>query len=179
MNNVDGPHGAEPVELRQQRVGPADLAEFGGAPLSAADCVFTGCDLSVMHFGVVKGCQFVDSKLRGTVFSKHIMATTFNQCALNECRFRMTVLRDVMFEHCHLLDNDFYGSELERVAFPDSEFAGVGFDACQLAEVDLSEASSLLVGDPRTLIGATIDETQVPAIGLRLATLSGINVLER
>lgn len=175
MNEHDGD---EPLELRRLSIGPTELAEYNGVPLDVVDCVFTGCDLSLIRFGVVKGCRFVDSKLRGTVFAKHVMATTFDRCQLHECRFRVTTLTEVVFDHCQVLDTDFYGSELNRVSFPRSEFAGVGFDACRLEEVDLSEVSSLLVGDPRTLIGATIDETQVPLIGLRLATLSGINVLE-
>ena len=74
---------------------------------------------------------------------------------------------------------DFYDEDeplvLEGRGFG-STFEGVGFDACTLNGVDLTGATSLIVGDPRTLKGAALCETQVPAVAHRLAELTGIEI---
>ena len=88
----------------------------------------------------------------------------------------MMALETVTFEACQLVGSDFYESSLTQIVFPGSSIEGVGFDRCVLTDVDLTGASDLRIGDPRTLAGAAICETQVPLVAGRLAELSGIDV---
>jgi len=166
----------EPYVLEHVRLGPAEISDLAGVALAAAACEFIGCDLSAVSFHGVKNSRFSACKLRGTRFTKHLTSVRFENCQLNEARFRLMQLKDVHFEDSQLTNCDFYGAELAVIDFDRTSFEGLGFDACTLTDVDLTAATQLLIGDPRTLKGAALCETQVPAIAARLAQLSGIDV---
>lgn len=168
----------EPLELEGIAITASDVAHLSGIPLSVDRCTFVGCDLSLFTLVVVKNSLVRDTKLRGTRFLRSIENVVFDGCQLTECVFRMITIKRTGFERSTLESCDFYGSTLTDLAFPASVVSGVGFDRCEIDGLDLTQAADLLIGDPRTLQGATITETQVPLIGLRLAQLSGINVHE-
>lgn len=166
----------EPLVLEARSLTQADLDELGGVPIQVVDCTFEACDLSAMVMCGVRKSTFIGCKLRATRFTKHVRDTVFRDCVLHECGFRMITMEQVTFEQSALTQADFYGGELSTVSFPGSSFEGVGFDACTVADVDLTGATNLLIGDPRTLKGAAMCETQIPAIAHRLAELTGIEV---
>lgn len=166
----------EPLVLEGRRLAQSDVDELVGVPIEAVDCTFEACDLSAMVLCGVRKTTFVGCKLRATRFTKHVRDTIFRDCVLHECGFRMITIQDATFEQSALTQCDFYGSELSRLSFPGSTFEGVGFDACTVEAVDLTGTKSLLIGDPRTLKGAALCETQIPAIAHRLAQLTGIDV---
>lgn len=166
----------EPLVLEGQTLTQSDIDDLIGVPIEVADCTFDSCDLSAMVLCGVRKSSFTGCKLRGTRFTKHVRDTVFRDCVLHECTFRIITIEQVTFEQSALTACDFYGSEVSRASFPKSSFEGVGFDACTVEEVDLTGATSLVVGDPRTLQGAALCESQLPAIAYRLAELSGITV---
>lgn len=166
----------EPCEIENTLITAKDMAVLSGVPFSADGCLFVSCDLSVASIVGVRNSQLKSCKLRGTHFSKFVRNVVFDSCQLIECSFRMMMLESVSFERCQLSGNDFYHSALDTVAFPSTDFQGLGFDRCTLQNVDLCETSDLQIGDPRTLTGAAMCETQMPLIAARLAELSGIIV---
>lgn len=168
----------EPLMVEATVIAPGDLEHLVGVPFTANNCVFKGCDLSLLRFRGAKNSLFVGSKLRATRFDNYLRNVVFDSCQLTECLFRMITMDTVTFERSHLAGCDFYGSVLRSLAFPDSDFAGVGFDQCTIDGIDLTKATQLAIGDPRTLKGASICETQVPLIATRLAELSGIDVAD-
>lgn len=166
----------EPLLLEGLRLDDSAAQHLAGVPLEASGCVVENCDLSVFEFHGVKNTLFSGCKLRGTRFATFVRDVVFDRSQLTECRFRMATLERVVFERSQLLGCDFYGSELSILSFPGTKIEGVGFDRCTLDDVDLTQATDLMIGDPRTLIGAAICETQVPLIAARLTELSGIEV---
>jgi uncharacterized protein YjbI with pentapeptide repeats len=166
----------EPLILEATVILPGDLVHLVDVPFAVDNCVIKGCDLSLFGFRGAKNSLFVGSKLRATHFDNYVRNVVFDSCQLTECLFRMITMDTVTFEHSQLAGCDFYGSELTALAFPGSDFAGVGFDQCTIDGIDLTKATELAIGDPRTLKGASICETQVPLIATRLAELTGIDV---
>lgn len=166
----------EPLLLEGLRLDDSSAQHLAGVPLQVSGCVVENCDLSVFEFLGVKNTLFSGCKFRGTRFATFVRDVVFDRSQLTECRFRMATLERVVFERSQLVGCDFYGSELSILSFPGTKFEGVGFDRCTLADVDLTEATDLHIGDPRTLAGAAMCETQVPLIAARLAQLSGIDV---
>lgn len=176
IEDIDEYDDDEPFVLEATELGAADIAELGGASVAFDRCVISGSDLSLVRVCGIKNSFIVDSKLRGTTFSKYLRNVVFDSCQLTECTMRMVQLEKVVFEASQLTKCDFYGSELTKLQFPKTTFSGVGFDQCTIDEVDLSDAVDLQIGDPRTLRGVILRETQVPLIALRLAELSGITI---
>jgi uncharacterized protein YjbI with pentapeptide repeats len=168
----------EPLVLEGFRLDDRAAQELIGVPLEVSGCVVENCDLSCFEFFGVRNSLFSGCKLRSTRFATVVRDVVFDCSQLTECRFRMATLERVVFERSQLLSCDFYGSELRIVSFPGSKVEGVGFDRCTLTDVDLTKAIDLQIGDPRTLMGASMCETQMPLIAARLAQLSGINVGE-
>lgn len=166
----------EPLVLEGLRLDDSAAQHLSGVPLQVSGCVVENCDLSVFEFHGVRDTLFLGCKLRGTRFATFVRDVVFDRSQLTECRFRMAMLQRVVFERSHLVGCDFYGSELSILSFPGTKIEGVGFDRCALNDVDLTQATDLLIGDPRTLRGAALCETQVPLIAARLAELSGIEV---
>jgi uncharacterized protein YjbI with pentapeptide repeats len=147
----------EPLVLEGLRLDDSAAQHLSGVPLQVSGCVVENCDLSVFEFHGVRDTLFLGCKLRGTRFATFVRDVVFDRSQLTECRFRMAMLQRVVFERSHLV-------------------GCVGFDRCALNDVDLTQATDLLIGDPRTLRGAALCETQVPLIAARLAELSGIEV---
>jgi uncharacterized protein YjbI with pentapeptide repeats len=166
----------EPLVLEGLHLGDNAAQHLASVPLAVSGCVVENCDLSVFEFHGVKNTLFLGCKLRGTRFATFVRDVVFDRSQLTECRFRMATLERVVFERSQLVGCDFYGSELNILSFPGTRVEGVGFDRCTLNDVDLTEAIDLHIGDPRTLAGAAMCETQVPLIATRLAQLSGIDV---
>ena len=168
----------EPLELESVAIGSAEVRALAGTSVSLWRCRIAGADLSTMRICGMRESLVVESKLRGTTFLKYVRDVVFEASVLSECVLRMMQLERVLFTGCQLAACDFYGSDLRKVSFPNSSFQGVGFDQCTVSDLDLSEATDLQIGDPRTLAGVSMRETQVPLIALRLAELSGIEIIE-
>ncbi len=168
----------EPLVLEGVALASGDLAQLAGVPVAFERCVIAGCDLSPVRVCGIKNSLVVDSKLRGTIFSKYLRHVVFESCQLTETTMRMMQLEQVTFDSCQITKCDFYGSDLKMLEFPRTVFAGVGFDGCTIDQVDLSEAADVQIGDPRTLRGVSLRETQIPLIATRLAELSGITVID-
>jgi len=145
-------------------------------PLVVEGRTITQVDLDDLVLVGAKSTTFTGCKLRGTKFRKFLRKVSFSDSFLAECELRMIALTAVEFSSSQLEGCDFYGSALTQVSFHDSTFVGVGFDACELSDVDLTGLRDLVIGDPRTLKGATIAEAQTYSFAVRLAELSGITI---
>lgn len=154
---------------------------FAADDLQAAefvDVVFDCCDLSNVDFqnASFHRCELINSKLTGADFANARLGhTLFNDCDGRYSNFSFSVMKEVEFTECSLVDSDLYECTFKNVAFQRCKLDNSNFSETDLKGIDLSDSTyeRIEVTLPK-LAGCIVSKEQ--AIGF--ARVLGLSVKE-
>ncbi|MBN0045061.1 pentapeptide repeat-containing protein [Streptomyces actuosus] len=180
--------------------GDVDLGGQDGAGARFMDCRLAGCALDETRLrrarlldsvltgvrgvgtdlaeSTLRDVEVVDARLGGTQMHGAVLERVLVRGGkIDFLNLRTASLRDVVFESCVLVEPDFAGARMERVAFVDCAVKGADFGEATLTDVDLRAAAPLeIVRGVDRLAGAVISTAQLLDLAPVLAVQLGIGV---
>ena len=126
---------------------------------------FEDCDLANLKLekAFVEKTEFIKCRMTGfKIIEGNIRDVLFKNSQLKLSQFRLSKFKNSAFEHSLLEEADFYGAELFKVVFCDSDLTKAEMSAAKLKETDFrtSKIAGLNIGI-EGLKGAVIDPSQI------------------
>lgn len=178
-------------------------AELGGSDASGArflECAVRDCSLDGARWdrarlldtvlqavtgagaelagGELRDVELLDVRLGGVqLHGARLSRVLIRGGKIDFLNLRQSSLLDVTFENCVLVEPDFGGATLERVAFPGCSVRGADFSGAHLKDVDLRDAAELQVASGAgRLGGAVISSAQLMDLAPVFAAELGVRV---
>ena len=167
------------LRLTASRLADCDLH---GARLARA--LLAECELNRVEASAL---DLVGARLRDVMFSRcrigelrahdvEMVRVAVRGSRLGYVNLRDAAVTDLRFERCAIADLDVGAASLERVAFDDCSIERLHTAHAELRDVDLSGASTGVIGDVGHLRGAVITSAQLVTLAPLLAEHLGITV---
>lgn len=153
------------ARLRRARLVDTVLEEVRGVGMDLSEATLRDVELRDARCGSLR---LGGGDLRRVL----VRGGKFDYLALRQAR-----LVDVTFAGCVLVEPDFSGARLERVAFVDCDVRGADLHAATFRDVDLRGCSRLeITGGLDRLAGAVVTPTQLVDLAPALAAAWGLRV---